>query len=600
MAITPANFKIAVPITAIDLTGPAFGRVSTRLAGVAARWGALGLGAAGAALSLVGVAAVRTGASFEDAFERAKFMTKATADEVEALEKTIQDVAFATPFSPREIALGVKELGQAGLGVQQSIGAIRPVADFAIAAELELAEASDTLLRSVKALGLPMETQAELMESMGHVSDVMTRSMVSSQTTIPLLGEAYSKVLPVLKSTRQEFVSSTAALSALADVGFKGEEGGTALRNILLRLGSPTKESQEAMRALGVDTENVYDQFGRLRNLPQILDAFGQSGRFTQVLGRIAEIEKQGGDTSYLENVAQAMKEIGATGPEFQFIADIFEQRATAPFFALMEAQRSGKLKSLADIFTDPEASRALDLTNRIMATSQGAVLRMQASWSQMLISLGKTGFLDTMARLFDVGTQFMVEVSKALPRNERFVAMMDRAQNWAMSVREALKDSRPLIDSIVDRSITLFKGTAIFLLGATLRIAKGAEVIAEQVKTVWPIVKDVLQGLKLLTAGPRAASKVMEFGSDSLRVGKNVFSSIGQIFSAKDLRGFKVQLEEPRPFQSDGDSEVVRLLKRMLNALEEPRRPPSRYQSRDPVSSALRQNSVYPFLRYS
>ena len=80
------------------------------------------------------------------------------------------------------------------------------------------------------------------------------------------------------------------ALGILADIGIKGSEGGTALRNTILSLASPTDKAAELMEDLGV---SAYDSKGQLKPLNETLgdlnkamEAMSDNQR-TQVLNTI-------------------------------------------------------------------------------------------------------------------------------------------------------------------------------------------------------------------------------------------------------------------------------------------------------------------------
>ncbi len=136
------------------------------------------------------------------------------------------------------------------------------VLNLAAAGGIDLAYASDMITDSQSALGLSLEETSLLVDQMAMAAS-------KSNTSVSQLGEAILTVGGTAKSLSGGTTELATALGILADNGIKGAEGGTALRNIILSLSSPTDKAAQLMQELGVQ---VFDAEGNMRSLN---DVFG-------------------------------------------------------------------------------------------------------------------------------------------------------------------------------------------------------------------------------------------------------------------------------------------------------------------------------------
>jgi TP901 family phage tail tape measure protein len=127
---------------------------------------------------------------------------------------------------------------------------------------MDLATASDMVTDSMSALGIEA-TQTNLTA----FADGMAVTAQKSNTSVQQLGEAILTVGGTAKNLAGGTTELNAALGVLANRGTKGAEGGTALRNILLSLQSPTDDAAKALNNLGAQ---VYDAQGNMRGINDI------------------------------------------------------------------------------------------------------------------------------------------------------------------------------------------------------------------------------------------------------------------------------------------------------------------------------------------
>lgn len=112
----------------------------------------------------------------------------------------------------------------------------------------------------------------------------MAKTASKANTSVAQLGEAILTVGGTAKALAGGTTELNAALGVLANVGIKGSEGGTALRNVILALSAPTDKAAEELENLGV---KAFDANGALRPLNDVFKDLDAS------LSGMSEGEKQ-------------------------------------------------------------------------------------------------------------------------------------------------------------------------------------------------------------------------------------------------------------------------------------------------------------------
>lgn len=240
--------------------------------------GALGAKAIGVATTAVvgfGTSSIKAGAQFDSSMSQVAATMGKTSEELEKeigstettfghFEGNLKDFAqfmgANTSFSASQAADALNYMALAGYNAQQSMDMLPNVLNLAAAGSIDLASASDMVTDAQSALGLEME-------DMEGFVDQLAKTASKSNTSVSQLGEAILTVGGTAKNLKGGTTELNAALGILADNGIKGAEGGTALRNIILSLSTPTDKAAKKMKELGLE---VFDAEGNMRPLNDI------------------------------------------------------------------------------------------------------------------------------------------------------------------------------------------------------------------------------------------------------------------------------------------------------------------------------------------
>ncbi len=245
------------------------------------------VGAAAGAVVDFGKEAVGVGMNFDASMSQVAATMGYTTDELadsgsEAAKTYKQLQAFAkrmgreTAFSASQSADALNYMALAGYDAETSMSMLPTVLNLAAAGGLDLADASDMVTDAQSALGLSLEETQEMVDKMAMASS-------KSNTSVGQLGEAFLTVGGTAQSLSGGTTELSTALGILADNGIKGAEGGTALRNIILSLGSPTDIAAAKMEELGLQ---VYDAEGNMRPLNETF------GDLDSILSTMTEQER--------------------------------------------------------------------------------------------------------------------------------------------------------------------------------------------------------------------------------------------------------------------------------------------------------------------
>jgi TP901 family phage tail tape measure protein len=191
-------------------------------------------------------AAVREGMKFHQAMSQVAAVGKLTGEQLTALSQSALVLSGTSRYSALQIAEAQQHLVKAGMDVNQTMFAQRHILDLATIGHMDLANASEIVVRAMGAFGMSgIEA--------GKVVDALAVASSKTIGTVENLAEALKFVGPIAHSSGLSLNETVAALMVLHKQGLVGEMAGTGLRNVLVRLGAPTKEAVAAMRQFGVE-----------------------------------------------------------------------------------------------------------------------------------------------------------------------------------------------------------------------------------------------------------------------------------------------------------------------------------------------------------
>lgn len=209
--------------------------------------------AASAAVAGFVTASAVVGAGFERQIDVVGAIANATTTQLTALEEQARSLGASTVFTATQAAEGLQALAQAGATVEESISVSGDALNFAIANQVELEAATQTVISSLRQFNLGVEES-------GRVTDVLTRATQTSLLNFNDLTTALRFGGPAAAGFGLSLEETTAVLAAFRDIGLEGSLAGTALRQALAQGAQASERQEEVLGQLGLTFEDINAQ----------------------------------------------------------------------------------------------------------------------------------------------------------------------------------------------------------------------------------------------------------------------------------------------------------------------------------------------------
>jgi len=242
----------------------AMGRVQARLRAVGASMQQLGtkLMLGGTAVGLPLVLAARQAASFEDALLGMRAAAGLSAKDVKRLEEEALRLSRSMGVAPAAVANAMLELAKAGMSIEDVLGgAAESAVQFARVSGVEMADAAVFMKVAMNSFGV---SAVEAVDTLSAAAD-------ASETSIAAMVESFALVGSAGALFNQSLFDISQGLAILARYGIRGEEAGTGIKTMLVRLTSPSKEAADALAQIGLSMSDFRDAQGKLLPVVQIV-----------------------------------------------------------------------------------------------------------------------------------------------------------------------------------------------------------------------------------------------------------------------------------------------------------------------------------------
>lgn len=245
--------------------------------------------ATGATVAFAG-SAVEAGKNFDSSMSQVAATMGTTVDNISDLRDFAQEMGRTTAFSATQAADALNYMALAGYDVNESMEMLPNVLNLAAAGSIDLARASDMVTDTQTAFGISADRTTQMV-------DEMAKAASTGNTSVEQLGDAFLTVGGLAQELNGGMVTLDdgtvqavdgiqeleIALTAMANAGIKGNEAGTHMRNMLLKLSSPTDAGTMALENMGVA---VFDTEGKMRSLSDIF------GDLNNALGQMTQEQK--------------------------------------------------------------------------------------------------------------------------------------------------------------------------------------------------------------------------------------------------------------------------------------------------------------------
>lgn len=525
MAGKSAEYKLAIQIagTIASSFNSSVGAAQSKLgalgkaAGAAMKAAAAASAAATAAVGAFAASSVKTGMEFDKSMSRVAATMGKTVDEVQDLRAFAQEMGATTAFSATEAADALNYMALAGYDAETSMAMLPNVLNLAAAGSIDLASASDMITDAQSALGLTLEQTNAMVDQMAKASS-------KSNTSVAQLGEAILTV----GGTAQYMAGGTqelnTVLGVLADNGIKGSEGGTHLRNMLLKLSAPTADATKLLNSLGVQ---VFDAQGNMRSFTQIfpeLNAAMSSLTDQERLDAMATLFNS-------RDIASATALLGTTTERWEELGAAIGDSAGAA-----EQMAKTQLDNLAGditLFKSALEGARIALSDQLTPSLREFVQFGSGALGELTTAFqegGLDGAMDAMGGILSDGLNMIIgQAPGFIQAGMRLLGALGQGllDNLPTITSAALTIALMLVNGLVDAFPELTQGGTQLLLQLALGIADAIpELIPVVLSAVFEIV-NTLTGPDTLTALLGAALAIL------LALGDGLIAAIPELIEA-------------------------------------------------------------------
>ena len=179
--------------------------------------------------------AIRSFRDFEFQMAKVKAITGASNIDFKKLSQTAQDLGRSTFFTAQQVSELQTNFGKLGFSTREILAAQEATLNLATATDSDLARAAIVAGAAVRGFGLDAsETR--------RVTDVMASAFTSSALDLEKFQTSMTKVAPIAAGANISLEATSAVMGTLTDAGIEASIAGTSLRNIFLKMQSPTSD----------------------------------------------------------------------------------------------------------------------------------------------------------------------------------------------------------------------------------------------------------------------------------------------------------------------------------------------------------------------
>lgn len=397
---------------------------------------------------------IQIGSSFEAEMSTVQAISNATAGELAELSQKARNVAKNTVFSAEEVGQAMEYMGMAGWKTEQMLDGIDGVIALAAASGEDLAMVSDIVTDSLTAMG-------QGADQAGHFADIMAQASMNANTNVELMGETFKYVAPVAGAMGYNMEDLAIATGLMADSGIKGSMAGTSLRNMITRMVKPTKESQDAMDALGLSlTDDAGNMLSLLDIMKQLRASFADNKDVEKMQSALTELA--GLTDEQITEVQESLGDLSEAEEAF-YAAELGGQRGMSGLLAIANSTDEEFEKLTQSIYNANGAAGKMSDTR--LDNLQGDVTKLKDALSDAAIE-GYYQFNDQLRMgvqgAMDIVNNFAKEIPDISKKIQAALPTLKRKFNqYVVPVLDTVKDVGGWVIDHGDTIISIVGGVA-------------------------------------------------------------------------------------------------------------------------------------------
>lgn len=198
---------------------------------------------------------------FEQSMSKVQALSMSTGDEIKQLTDLAIQLGADTALSASEVSKSMQYMALAGWKAKDMIEGTTGIISLATASGEEMALVCDIVTDALSAFGLEASESARF-------SDVLASTVTNANTTVEMMGEAFTYVGSVAGAFNYTIEDTSLAIGLMANSGIKASQAGTALRKMMTSLNG---EVEVVGKNLGNYVFNTANADGSMKSFRETL-----------------------------------------------------------------------------------------------------------------------------------------------------------------------------------------------------------------------------------------------------------------------------------------------------------------------------------------
>ena len=194
------------------------------------------------------------GPNFEYQMQKVATIAGSNDKQLAKLTKSAETLGGTTQFTATQVGEAFEYMAMAGYSTEDMLNSINGVLHLSIASGSDLAKTSDIVTDYMTAMGMEASQTSDFV-------DKLAATVTSSNTNVEQFGMSMKQVASQAGSLGITMTDLSTAIGLSANAGVKGAKAGTALKNILTNMASPTKKQAKALKELGFTADETGGYF---------------------------------------------------------------------------------------------------------------------------------------------------------------------------------------------------------------------------------------------------------------------------------------------------------------------------------------------------
>lgn len=215
--------------------------------------------------------------SFDDAaiaatvrFSDIDVSAEAVAKNLGRIKAAARDAGATTEYTATQGAEALDFFARAGWDSVSAIDSLVPMINLATASGTDFSQAADWSTDLLGGFGMAVDDVEQKIKNLNRLNNVIVGTTNSANVNFEQMFETMKVGAPIATTSGSTLEYVAAMTAVMANAGIKAERGGTALKNIFMRLSAPTSEVLEGFRQLGIVQSDIADGAGRMRPITEI------------------------------------------------------------------------------------------------------------------------------------------------------------------------------------------------------------------------------------------------------------------------------------------------------------------------------------------